>query len=52
MCQKYLSIAVKPKRLNMIHPVHSFRHYAEFRIMPSDFPKALVFGLFAKYYSA
>ena len=35
MCQKYLSIAVKPKRLNMIHPVHSFRHYAEFRIMPS-----------------
>jgi hypothetical protein len=26
MCQKYLSIAVKPKRLNLIHPVHSFRH--------------------------
>ena len=36
MCQKYLSIAVKPKRLNMIHPVHSFRHYAELRIMPSN----------------
>jgi site-specific recombinase XerD len=38
MCQKYLSIALKPKRLKMIHPVHSFRHYAEFRIMPSNFP--------------
>ena len=35
LCQKYLSIALKPKRLKMIHPVHSFRHYAEFRIMPS-----------------
>ncbi len=35
LCQKYLSIALKPKRLKMIHPAHSFRHYAEFRIMPS-----------------
>ncbi len=26
MCQKYLSIALKPNRLKMIHPVHSFRH--------------------------
>jgi len=28
------------------------RHYAEFRIMPSGFPKALVVGLFSKYCSA
>jgi site-specific recombinase XerD len=24
MCQKYLSIAMEPKRLQMIHPAHSF----------------------------
>jgi len=26
------------KRLKQINPVHSFRHYAEFRIMPSCLP--------------
>jgi site-specific recombinase XerD len=35
LCQKYLSMVLKPTRLELIHPVHSFRHYAEFRIMPS-----------------
>jgi hypothetical protein len=45
-------MALPAKRLKQINPVHSFRHYAEFRIMPSDFLKALVVGLFAKYYSA
>jgi site-specific recombinase XerD len=35
MCQKYLSIAVKPKRLNMIHPVHSFRHSCAINLIAS-----------------
>ncbi len=35
MCQKYLSIAVKPKRLNMIHPVHSFRHACAINMIAS-----------------
>ncbi len=35
MCQKYLSIAVKPKRLNMIHPVHSFRHTCAINMIAS-----------------
>ncbi len=26
LCQKHLAMALKPKRLKMIHPVHSFRH--------------------------
>ena len=26
LCRKYLTIALSPKRLRMIHPVHSFRH--------------------------
>jgi site-specific recombinase XerD len=52
LCRKYLQMALPPKRLKHINPVHSFRHYAEFRIMPSDFPKALVVRLFGKYYSA
>jgi site-specific recombinase XerD len=35
MCQKYLSIAVKPKRLNLIHPVHSFRHACAINMIAS-----------------
>jgi len=35
MCQKYLSIAVKAKRLNMIHPVHSFRHACAINMIAS-----------------
>jgi site-specific recombinase XerD len=35
VCKKYLSAASPPKRLKNINPVHSFRHYAEFLIMPS-----------------
>jgi site-specific recombinase XerD len=26
ICKKYLTIALPPKRLNVIHPAHSFRH--------------------------
>ena len=35
MCQKYLSIALKPKRLQMIHPVHSFRHACAMNMLAS-----------------
>jgi site-specific recombinase XerD len=35
MCQKYLSIALKPKRLKMIHPVHSFRHACAINMIAS-----------------
>jgi site-specific recombinase XerD len=35
MCQKYLSIAVKPKRLKLIHPVHSFRHACAINMIAS-----------------
>ncbi len=35
MCRKYLSIAVNPKRLNMIHPVHSFRHACAINMIAS-----------------
>ena len=35
MCQKYLSIALKPKRLQMIHPVHSFRHACAIHMLAS-----------------
>ncbi len=35
MCQKYLSIAVKAKRLNRIHPVHSFRHACAINMIAS-----------------
>jgi integrase/recombinase XerD len=35
LCQKYLSIAVKPNRLNMIHPVHSFRHACAINMIAS-----------------
>ena len=35
MCQKYLSIALKPKRLKMIHPVHSFRHACAMNLLAS-----------------
>ncbi|MBC8392317.1 MAG: tyrosine-type recombinase/integrase [Deltaproteobacteria bacterium] len=35
MCQKYLSVALKPKRLKMIHPVHSFRHACAINMLAS-----------------
>ena len=35
MCQKYLSIALKPNRLQLIHPVHSFRHACAMNILAS-----------------
>ncbi len=35
MCQKYLSIALNPKRLKMIHPVHSFRHACAMNMLAS-----------------
>jgi integrase/recombinase XerD len=36
LCKKYLTRTLSAKRLNLINPAHSFRHYAEFRIMPSS----------------
>ena len=38
MCQKYLSIALEPKRLEMIHPVHSFRHSCAINMLASKKP--------------
>jgi len=35
MCQKYLSIALKPKRLKIIHPAHSFRHACAIHMLAS-----------------
>ena len=35
LCQKYLSMALKPKRLKMIHPVHSFRHSCAINMLAS-----------------
>ena len=35
MCQKYLSIALPPNRLNVIHPVHSFRHACAINMIAS-----------------
>lgn len=35
MCQKYLSIALPPNRLKMIHPVHSFRHACAINMLAS-----------------
>ncbi len=35
LCQKYLSIALKPKRLEMIHPAHSFRHACAMNMLAS-----------------
>ncbi len=35
MCQKYLSIALPPNRLKVIHPVHSFRHAAAMNMLAS-----------------
>ena len=35
ICKKYLEKVLSPKRLKFINPVHSFRHYGKFRIMPS-----------------
>jgi site-specific recombinase XerD len=35
LCQKYLSMALKPKRLKMIHPVHSFRHSCAVNMLTS-----------------
>ena len=38
LCQKYLSMALKPKRLKMIHPVHSFRHSCAINMLASGKP--------------
>jgi len=38
LCQKYLSIALEPKRLKMIHPVHSFRHACAINMLASGKP--------------
>ncbi len=35
LCQKYLSIALNPKRLKMIHPVHSLRHSCAMNMLAS-----------------
>ncbi len=35
MCKKYLSIALPPNRLKMIHPVHSFRHACAINMLAS-----------------
>jgi len=35
LCKKYLSKVLPPKRLALLNAAHSFRHYAEFLIMPS-----------------
>ena len=35
MCQKYLSIALQPNRLKLIHPVHSFRHACAINMLAS-----------------
>ncbi|MCP4272697.1 MAG: tyrosine-type recombinase/integrase, partial [Gammaproteobacteria bacterium] len=35
LCQKHLSIALKPKRLQMMHPVHSFRHACAMNMLAS-----------------
>ena len=35
LCQKYLSIALKPKRLQIIHPAHSFRHACAINMLAS-----------------
>jgi integrase/recombinase XerD len=35
LCQKYLSIALKPNRLKSIHPVHSFRHACAINMLAS-----------------
>ena len=33
LCKKYLQIALDPKRLNVIHPAHSFRHSCAVRML-------------------
>ncbi len=35
LCQKYLSMVLKPKRLKIIHPVHSFRHSCAINMLAS-----------------
>jgi site-specific recombinase XerD len=35
LCQKYLSMVLKPTRLKMIHPVHSFRHSCAINMLAS-----------------
>ena len=35
LCQKYLAMALNPKRLNMIHPVHSWRHACAINMLAS-----------------
>ena len=38
LCQKYLSMVLKPKRLKIIHPVHSFRHSCAINMIASGKP--------------
>jgi site-specific recombinase XerD len=38
LCQKYLSMVLKPKRLKTIHPVHSFRHACAINMLASGKP--------------
>jgi len=35
LCQKHLSIALRPERFKMIHPVHSFRHSCAINMLAS-----------------
>ena len=35
LCKKYLRLALSEKRMEVLNPVHSFRHNAVLRIMPS-----------------
>jgi len=52
ICKKYLTKALPLKRLKYLNPVHSFRHYAEFRIMPSDLLKSVDLLMYSVSYSA
>jgi site-specific recombinase XerD len=38
LCKKYLSMILKPKRLKIIHPVHSFRHSCAINMIASGKP--------------
>jgi integrase/recombinase XerD len=38
LCQKYLSMVLKPTRLKLIHPVHSFRHSCAINMLASKKP--------------
>lgn len=38
ICKKYLSMALSPKRLNTINPVHSFRHSCAVHLLHRGYP--------------